>query len=83
LVNFRVGDRVSDEAFEPLTSNRAVEDAAITFVLAYEEAHGRGATDTRGAHAPADVESDDRVIEVKAFGLSARGNDLWLRDPPS
>ena len=83
MVNFRVGDRVSDEAFEPLTSNRAVEDAAITFVLAYEEAHGRGATDTRGAHAPADVESDDRVIEVKAFGLSARGNDLWLRDPPS
>ena len=27
---------------------------------------------------PADVESDGRVIEVKAFGLSARGNDLWL-----
>jgi len=72
------GDRVSDEAYEPLTSNRAVENAAITFVLAYEKAHRRGATDTRGGHAPADVESDNRVIEVKAFGLSARGNDLWL-----
>jgi hypothetical protein len=45
LVNLRGGDRVSDEAYEPLTSNRAVENAAITFVLAYERAHGRGATD--------------------------------------
>jgi hypothetical protein len=78
LVNRRGGDRVSDEAYEPPTSNRAVENAAITFALAYEEARGQGATDTRGAHAPADVESDDRAIEVKAFGLSARGNDLWL-----
>jgi hypothetical protein len=43
-----------------------------------EQAHGREATDTRGGHGPADVESDDRVIEVKAFGLSASGNDLWL-----
>ena len=71
-------DHVSDEGSKPLRSNRAVENAAITFVLAYEQAHGRDATDTRGGHAPADVESDDRVIEVKAFGLSARGNDLWL-----
>jgi hypothetical protein len=78
LLNLRCGDHVRDEASKPLTSNRAVENAAITFVLAYEQAHGREATDTRGGHAPADVESDDRVIEVKAFGLSARGNDLWL-----
>ena len=69
---------VSDEASNPLTSNRAVENATITFVLAYEQAHGRQATDTRGGYAPTDIESDDRVIEVKAFGLSARGNDLWL-----
>jgi len=78
LLNHRVVDHVSEEGSKPLRSNRAVENAAITFVLAYELAHGREATDTRGGHAPADVESDDRVIEVKAFGLSARGNDLWL-----
>jgi hypothetical protein len=47
LVNLRGGDRVNDEAYEPLTSNRAVENAAITFVLAYEEAHGRGGLPTR------------------------------------
>ena len=47
-------------------------------VLAHESANGREATDTRGRQAPADVETNGRVIEVKAFGLSARGNDLWL-----
>ena len=73
LLNLRCGDHVRDEASKPLTSNHAVENAAITFVLANEQAHGREATDTRGGHAPDDVESDDRVIEVKAFGLSARG----------
>jgi hypothetical protein len=78
LLNHRGVDHVSDEGPKPLRSNRAVENAAIAFVLAYEQAHGREATDTRGGHAPADVESDDRVIEVKALGLSARGNDLWL-----
>ena len=64
------------EAYKPLTSNGAVENAAITFVLAYERGQARVATGTRGGHAPADVVSNDRVIEVKAFGLSARGNDL-------
>lgn len=71
-------NHVSDEGSKLLRSNRAVENAVITFVMAYEQAHGGEATDKRGGHVPADVQSDDRVIEVKAFGLSTRGNDLWL-----
>jgi hypothetical protein len=34
--------------------------------------------DTRFAGAPADIESPPRLIEVKAFGKSNRGFDLWL-----
>ena len=60
-------------------SNRTVEDAAIAFVIKYEGAAGRKARDTRGRGAAGDVVSDDgRVIEVKAYGGSARGSDLWL-----
>ena len=61
-----------------LVGNPAIESAAIQYVLAYEAAQGRTAIDTRGKGAPADVQSDDRVIEVKAYGGSGRGNDLWL-----
>ena len=60
------------------TTNTAVERAAIEYVLSYERSQCREARDTRFAGAPADVESDGRTIEVKAFGGSARGNDLWL-----
>jgi hypothetical protein len=63
---------------EPITSNRAVENAAILFVLAREAAYGRTAHDTRGTGAAGDVASEGRVIEVKAYGGSARGQDLWL-----
>jgi hypothetical protein len=60
-------------------SNRAVEDAAIAFVIEYEAERGRVASDTRGRGAAGDVVSDEgRVVEVKAFGGSARGTDLWL-----
>lgn len=61
----------------PLT-NREIESAAIAFVIAFEASHGRAAVDTRGKGAPADVESDGRVIEVKAAGGAARDQDLWL-----
>jgi hypothetical protein len=60
------------------TTNRAVEDAAVAFVLSYERHQGRSAADTRGTGAPADVQSDRRLIEIKAYGRSARGQDLWL-----
>lgn len=48
----------------PMT-NRQVEDAAIRLVL------------ERGQGALADIEGD-WLIEVKAYGRSARGADLWL-----
>lgn len=58
-------------------TNRQIEDAAIRYVLGLEAAAGREATDTRGTGATADIEGD-RVIEVKAYGGTARGSDLWL-----
>jgi hypothetical protein len=61
-----------------LTSNRAKEDAAIAWVLERERGAGRVPRDTRYRGAPADVESGDRLIEVKAFGQRARGDFLWL-----
>jgi len=70
---------MTDEPSNPRMSNRAVEDAAIVFVIAYELERGRVASDSRGRGAAGDLESDDgRVIEVKAYGGSARGTDLWL-----
>ncbi len=36
------------------------------------------ARDTRHQGAFADVESDDRIIEVKAAGTTSRGFDVWL-----
>src|SRR3954452_20392372 len=61
-----------------LTSNRAKEDAAIAWILELEQRAGRVPRDTRYRGAPADIESGDRVIEVKAFGKRARGEFLWL-----
>lgn len=59
-------------------TNRQIEDLAIAFVIAQEALEGRIAKDTRYTGAPADVTSADRIIEVKAYGGSARGADLWL-----
>jgi hypothetical protein len=64
--------------FPELASNKAVEDAAIRWVIDYERDQGREARDVRYTGAPGDVESDGRVIEVKAFGKSNRGFGLWL-----
>ena len=60
----------------PMT-NRQVEEVAIQLVLEREHAVGRSAVDTRGKGALADIEGD-WLIEVKAYGRSARGADLWL-----
>jgi Protein NO VEIN, C-terminal len=63
----------------PLTTNKAVEDAAIAWVIQLERAAGREPRDTRYvATSPADIESPPRLIEVKAYGASARGQDVWL-----
>ena len=58
-------------------TNRQVEDLAIAYVLERERAAGRRAEDARGKRALADIEGDLQ-IEVKAYGKSARGEDLWL-----
>jgi uncharacterized protein DUF3883 len=57
---------------EPLVGNKAIEDAAIAFVMEYERRALREPRDTRYRGAPADIESSDRVIEVKAAARSVR-----------
>jgi hypothetical protein len=60
------------------TNNKAVESAAIEWIMGLERAAGRDPRDVRYRGSPADVESPPRVIEVKAYGKSPRGEDLWL-----
>jgi hypothetical protein len=47
-------------------------------VLYLEHKAGRDPVDTRGSGAAADVSSPPRLIEIKAYGRTARGQDLWL-----
>lgn len=61
-----------------LFGNKAIEAAAIEWVMDLERTAGREPRDTRFAGASADLLSPPRVIEVKAFGKSNRGYDLWL-----
>jgi hypothetical protein len=61
-----------------LTSNSAVDNTAIAWLLRLERGAGRDAVDTRGTGAAAPVSSPPRLIEVEAYGRSARGQDLWL-----
>lgn len=61
-----------------LIGNKAVEDAAIAWVLGLEREAGRKPRDTRHQGAPADIASPPRLIEVKAYGRYCRGEDLWL-----
>ncbi len=61
-----------------LVGNKAVESAAIDWVMTLERMAGRNPRDARYERGPADIESPPRVIEVKAFGKSNRGFDLWL-----
>jgi hypothetical protein len=61
-----------------IAGSTAVENAAIHWVIEQERRAGREPLDTRHEGAPADIASPPRLIEVKAFGKSARGNDLWL-----
>ncbi len=64
---------------EPIVGNRTIENAAIAFVMEYERRSGREPQDTHGnPQAPADLVSPPRMIEVKAYGGSARGGELWL-----
>jgi hypothetical protein len=63
----------------PLAGNRAIEDAAIRWVMQLEQAAGRLPVDRRHEPAfPADIDSPPRRIEVKAVGTNTRGSFLWL-----
>lgn len=59
---------------------KQIENAAIAWVLELERSAGRQPADTRNQRgAPGDIESPPRIIEVKAFGRSARADGfLWL-----
>lgn len=61
-----------------IVGNAKIEDAAIKWVLDFEASQNRQAQDARFGGHPTDVVSTGRIIEVKAYGRSARGSDLWL-----
>ncbi len=52
---------------EEIRGNKAVENAAIAWVMNLERAVGREPADTRERGVPADISSPPRQIEVKAF----------------
>jgi hypothetical protein len=60
------------QELRPIAGIKAVEDAAIAFVMRMEREAGRDPRDTRHAGAAADIESGERVIEVKAFSKYLR-----------
>jgi hypothetical protein len=61
-----------------LQGNKAIENAAVDWVMQLERRAGRTPQDTRYSRGPADLSSPPRLIEIKAFGRSNRGYDLWL-----
>jgi hypothetical protein len=74
-----VNDLPLDERATPLAGNKAIEDAAIKFVMDLEREAGRSPQDRRyEAASAADISSPPRAVEVKAVGGSQRGWTLWL-----
>lgn len=66
------------DEWEQILGNPAIENAAIKFIIDCEQREGRTARDARGSvlGGAGDVESDGRIIEVKAFskwGLKSTG----------
>jgi hypothetical protein len=66
------------DEWEQILGNPAIEKAAIAYVIECERQQGRAARDARGSGVggAGDVESDGRIIEVKAFskwGLKSTG----------
>ena len=71
-----------DVVVEALVGNKAIENAAIGWVMDLERGAGRKPIDRRYVAAFAgDIESEPRTIEVKAFGRTNRGFGLWLEVP--
>jgi hypothetical protein len=63
-----------------LRGNKAIEDAAINFVIERERDARRHAVDVRYQGHMADIESPPRLIEVKAVGKPSARSDgfMWL-----
>jgi hypothetical protein len=59
-------------------ANRDAEDLGVEYVLELERAAGREPRDTRKTGDPVDIVSPPRLIEVKAYGGSARGQPIPL-----
>jgi hypothetical protein len=73
---------VTGLSFRPLLGNRAIEDAAIDYVIALERQAGRAPQDRRSDPAfPADLWSPPRTIEIKAVGRDQRGWFVPLEVP--
>lgn len=63
-----------EPVFERPIGNKAIETAAVLWVMELERAGGREPIDRRFEAAfPADIESPPRLIEVKAVGGNQRG----------
>lgn len=62
----------------PPRTNKEIEDAAVGWVIEVEKQAGHMARDTRYAGDAADISSPPRSIEIKAYGGSSRGQELWL-----
>lgn len=63
---------------EPITSNRAVENAAIMFVVAREAACGRTAHDTRGTGAAGDCWPEGSNGGISPFRGRLPATTRWL-----
>jgi hypothetical protein len=59
---------------EPIRGNKAVEAAAVLWIMELERQAGREPVDRRHERGfPADIESPPRIIEIKASSTSYRG----------
>ncbi|MDQ2934962.1 MAG: DUF3883 domain-containing protein [Chloroflexota bacterium] len=71
-----------EPVIERLVGNRAIETAAVLWVMELERAVGRAPLDRRFEAAfSADIESPPRLIEVKAVGGNQRGWFVPLEVP--
>jgi hypothetical protein len=61
-----------------LSGKKAIEDAAIQWFMSLERAAGRRPRDTRYDGARPRHRVATPADQVKSFGISNRGYDLWL-----
>jgi hypothetical protein len=69
------------EPIEPITVDESKEDAAVRYVIERERRLGREARDTRRRPGAPDIESGDRMIELKVVGRWLRTRGVLLFTP--